>query len=48
MTISLDQLKTAIVYPDSDGTPMAESDPARDYLTYSVEALSIHFQSQKL
>jgi len=37
-------LKTAIVYPDSDGAPMAESDSARDYLTYSVEALQLHFQ----
>jgi hypothetical protein len=38
-------LKTAIVYPDSDGTPIAESDSARDYLTYSVEALQLYFQN---
>jgi len=40
------QLKTPITYPDADGTPMAESDPARDYLIYSVEALSIYFQNR--
>ncbi|ELR98502.1 Uma2 family endonuclease, partial [Gloeocapsa sp. PCC 73106] len=40
-------LKTAIVYPDSDGAPMAESDRARDYLTYSVEALQVYFQDQQ-
>lgn len=47
MTITSSQLKTEIVYPDTDGEPMAESDPARDYLIYSVEALSIYFQQQK-
>ncbi len=31
-------------YPDSDGTPMAESDSARDSLIYAVEALKLHFQ----
>ena len=41
------ELKTPIVYPDSDGTPMAESDPARDYLTYGVEALSLYFQNRQ-
>ena len=40
-------LKTAIVYPDSDGAPMAESDSARDYLTYSVEALQLYFQDRE-
>ena len=39
-------LKTAIVYPDTDGAPMAESDSARDYLTYSVEALQLYFQDR--
>jgi Uma2 family endonuclease len=39
-------LKTVIVYPDTDGTPMAESDSARDYLTYSVEALQLYFQER--
>ena len=39
-------LKTTIVYPDTDGTPMAESDSARDYLTYSVEALQLYFQER--
>lgn len=46
MTISANQLKTEIIYPDSDGKPMAESDPARDYLIYGVEALNIYFQNR--
>ncbi|MCC5637970.1 Uma2 family endonuclease [Nostoc sp. CHAB 5844] len=46
MTISANQLKTEIFYPDSDGKPMAESDPARDYLIYAVEALDIYFQER--
>ncbi len=44
MTISPSHLYTEIDYPDTDGLTMAESDPARDYLTYAVEALSIYFQ----
>lgn len=47
MTISPSQLNTEIFYPSSDGTPMAESDAARDYLIYGVEALNIYFQDQK-
>lgn len=39
-------LETEIVYPETDGAPMAESDPARDYLIYGVEALSIYFQDR--
>ncbi len=35
-----------IDYPDTDGEPMAESDVQRDYLTYLVESLKIHFQDQ--
>ncbi len=35
-----------IDYPDTDGEPMAESDFQRDYLTYLVESLKIHFQDQ--
>lgn len=47
MTLSTSQLNTTeIFYPDSDGTPMAESDPARDYLIYGVESLSIYFQDR--
>ena len=46
MTISPHLLKTEIVYPDSDGAPMAESDPTRDYLIYGVEALDIYFQNR--
>ncbi|MBR8835859.1 MAG: Uma2 family endonuclease [Stigonema ocellatum SAG 48.90 = DSM 106950] len=47
MTLSSNQLKTEIIYPVSDGQPMAESDPARDYLIYSVEALDIYFQDRQ-
>jgi Uma2 family endonuclease len=47
MTLSPDQLKTEILYPHSDGQLMAESDAARDYLVYGVEALEIYFQDQK-
>lgn len=39
-------LKTPIFYPEPDGTPMAESDPARDYLVYGVEALKLYFQDR--
>jgi Uma2 family endonuclease len=47
MTISPHQLEVEIDYLDSDGAPMAESDPARDYLIYGVEALSIYFQNRE-
>jgi Uma2 family endonuclease len=33
-----------VVYPESDGLPMAESDATRDYLIYGVEALERYFQ----
>jgi Uma2 family endonuclease len=46
MAVVTNQLKTPIIYPDSDGAPIAESDPARDYLIYGVEALSIYFQNR--
>lgn len=46
MTLSINQLNTEVFYPDSDGTPMAESDPARDALIYCVESLSLFFQAQ--
>ncbi len=39
-------LKTPIVYPEPDGDPIAESDPARDYLVYGVEALKLYFNSR--
>jgi Uma2 family endonuclease len=39
-------LKPPIVYPEPDGAPMAESDPARDYLVYGVEALKGFFQGR--
>lgn len=46
MTSSTSSLKPEIDYPSSDGLPMAESDPARDYLIYGVEALDIYFQNR--
>jgi Uma2 family endonuclease len=47
MTMTPNQLETEIFYPISDGEPMAESDPARDYLIYAVEALDIYFQHRE-
>jgi Uncharacterized protein conserved in cyanobacteria len=35
-----------IEYPSSDGEPMAESDITRDYMTYGVEALKLHFHKR--
>lgn len=46
MTLSLDQLDSDLLYPDSDGKPMAESDPTRDYLIYGVEALGNYFRDR--
>lgn len=43
---SSNQLSTQIEYPDIDGKPMAESDQAREYLTYAVKVLRIHFQDR--
>lgn len=34
------------IYPESDGNPIAESDFTRDYLFYSVEALSVYFRDR--
>lgn len=45
MTISYSNFSTDIEYPESNGLPMAESDPTRDYLTYAVEALNIYFEN---
>jgi Uma2 family endonuclease len=44
MTVS--SLKTPIVYPEPDGSPMAESDSARDYLVYGVEPLKVFFKGR--
>jgi Uma2 family endonuclease len=38
--------QSEIEYPSSDGEPMAESDITRDYMTYGVEALKLHFQGR--
>jgi Uma2 family endonuclease len=45
MSNSLRAIISEIEYPESDGLPMAESDIARDYLIYGVEALKIYFQN---
>lgn len=39
-------LSDPIIYPDSDGQPMTESDATRDYLLYSVEVLRLYFKSR--
>ncbi|MBE9187073.1 Uma2 family endonuclease [Microcoleus sp. LEGE 07076] len=44
MTVFTQQIEEEIEYPSSDGEPMAESDITRDYMTYGVEALKLHFQ----
>ena len=44
MTTSLRYSLFDVTYPDSDGLPMAESDVARDYLIYGVEALDSYFR----
>ncbi len=36
-----------ICYPESDGAPVAESDPTRNYLFYGVETLKTHFQNRQ-
>ncbi|MEL6603162.1 MAG: Uma2 family endonuclease [Cyanobacteria bacterium J06614_10] len=36
-----------VVYPESDGEPMSESDATRDYLIYAVEVLRLYFQSRR-
>ena len=35
-----------IIYPDTDGQPMTESDATRDYLIYGVEVLRLYFKSR--
>jgi Uma2 family endonuclease len=46
MTTSFKYSIFDIIYPDSDGLPMAESDATRDYLIYGVEALDSYFQNR--
>ncbi|MCU0568713.1 MAG: Uma2 family endonuclease [Oculatellaceae cyanobacterium Prado106] len=36
-----------VIYPETDGQPIAESDATRHYLFYAVEALSLHFASRR-
>ena len=47
MTLLVNQLDSDILYPSSDSTLIAESDPARDYLIYCVESLSIFFENRQ-
>lgn len=35
-----------IIYPDTDGQPMTESDATRDYLLYCVEVLQLYFRGR--
>ena len=46
MTVSPNQISTQIEYPDADDKPMAESDQAREYLTYAAKVLRIYFQDR--
>ena len=46
MTVLTSLEQEEIQYPSSDGEPMAESDITRDYVTYGVEALKLHFQGR--
>lgn len=46
MTVLTSLEQEEIQYPSSDGKPMAESDITRDYMTYGVEALKLHFQGR--
>ncbi len=36
--------RNRVIYPESDGQPMTESDATRDYLIYAVEVLRLHFE----
>lgn len=40
-------LRDPVIYPESDGEPMSESDATRDYLIYAVEVLRLYFQSRR-
>ena len=44
MTLTLP--KTPIIYPETDGKPMTESDITRDYLFYAVDVLQYYFRHQ--
>lgn len=45
MTLAI--TKAPIVYPETDGKPMTESDIARDYLIYAVDVLEYYFSDQE-
>jgi Uma2 family endonuclease len=38
---------SSVIYPESDGQPMTESDATRHYLLYCVDVLRLHFQSRR-
>ncbi|MDY6804063.1 MAG: Uma2 family endonuclease [Cyanobacteriota bacterium] len=46
MTITPQIERDKIIYPSSDGEPMAESDITRSYLIYCVKVLEIYFQNR--
>jgi len=46
-TNDVKSMLSSVIYPESDGQPMTESDATRDYLTYCVEVLRLYFQSRQ-
>ena len=46
MTITPQIEREEIIYPSSDGEPMAESDITRSYLSYCTEVLEIYFENR--
>jgi Uma2 family endonuclease len=47
MTNDATPVLSSVIYPESDGQPMTESDATRDYLIYCVEVLRLYFQSRR-
>jgi Uma2 family endonuclease len=47
MTNDATPVLSSVLYPESDGQPMTESDATRDYLFYCVEVLRLYFQSRR-
>jgi Uma2 family endonuclease len=47
MTNDVKPVPSVVIYPETDGQPMTESDATRDYLIYCVEALRLYFQSRR-
>ncbi len=47
MTVDTHPKPWGMLYPESDGQPMTESDLTRDYLIYAIEVLRQYFQSRQ-